>query len=86
LLGVLTVFAVPQTQQPAQSPDVPSPVRSEVVRSFSIDADSTVDSHLGPVLSIEIEIQRASEAIEKLYRDVFTELQTIRQEEGVFNE
>jgi serine/threonine-protein kinase len=84
--GLSMIFLMPQQQRLSQSPPVPLSADSKAGQSMSIQPESKVDSQLGPILSIEIEIERTGKAIEKLYRDVFTELETIRQEEGVFNE
>lgn len=84
--GLSTIFFMPQQQRLSQSPPVPLSADLTAGQTMSIQPESKVDSQLGPILSIEIEIERTGKAIEKLYRDVFTELETIRQEEGVFNE
>ena len=80
-LVVASVFT-PNQQSSATLEVVQSPLSDKPL----LDGSRLDESHLGPVLSIEVEIERASESIEKLYRDVLSELQSISQEEGAIND
>lgn len=84
--GLLPVFSEQQKQSTVQSSNAQPSADLQVAQPVLPHAEKTVETYLSPVLSIEIEIDRTSESIDKLYRDVLAELQTTSQDEGDSNE